>query len=142
MLTHIKLRSWLIPVITAQLIGMSGMALADDPPFSKVYVFGDSNVDNGNVYIATSADPNDQYPTTPPSPPYDRGRFSNGPVWVEVMAERLGLPNPEASLAGGTNYAGGGATTGPGLSPRRRADRDPSGQQRPRRRAPAALHRA
>ncbi len=50
-------------------------------------------------------------------PPYFAGRFSNGPVWVEVLAEELGLPLPAASLRpGGTNYAWGGAETGPGLS--------------------------
>jgi phospholipase/lecithinase/hemolysin len=100
----------LVPLMTTLLIGGVGTALADDPTFSKVYVFGDSNVDNGNVFIATGG-------TIPPSPPYDMGRFSNGLLWVEVMADELGLPNPAPSLAGGTNYAWGGATTGPGLSP-------------------------
>lgn len=91
--------------------------LAGDLPFSRVYVFADSNLDNGNVFLFTSAEPNDPFPTFPPSPPYDNGRFSNGPLWVEVMAAELGLPNPGPSLAGGTDYAWGGATTGPGLSP-------------------------
>src|SRR5262249_58048428 len=89
------------------------------PPFSKVYVFGDSNLDNGNVFIATSADPNDEFPTFPPSPPYDNGRFSNVPLWVEVMADVLGLPNPAPNLVGGTNYAWGGANTGNRSWPRR-----------------------
>src|SRR4051812_17171996 len=103
-------------LVLAALSARVGTAPAADPPFSKVYVFGDSNVDNGNVFIATSF-PGDDIPTFPPSPPYDMGRFSNGPLWVEVMADRLGLPNPAPSLAGGTDYAWGGATTGPGLSP-------------------------
>src|SRR5262245_39856768 len=107
----------LMTMMTTLLVGGVGAALPNAPPFSKVYVFADSNLDNGNVFIATSADPNDPYPTTPPSPPDDHGRYSNGPLWVEVMAARLGLPNPAPSLAGGTDYAWGGATTGPGLSP-------------------------
>lgn len=47
----------------------------------------------------------------PESPPYFRGRFSNGPVWVEDLADRLAL-DLEPSLQGGTNFAFGGAETG------------------------------
>jgi phospholipase/lecithinase/hemolysin len=44
---------------------------------------------------------------TPPSPTYFDGRFSNGPVWEEYLAQELGLiVNPS------TNFAFGGATTG------------------------------
>jgi phospholipase/lecithinase/hemolysin/sugar lactone lactonase YvrE len=83
------------------------------PPFSEIIVFGDSLYDNGNVFIATSADP--AFPTLPPSPPYFEGQWSNGPVNIEVLALELGLPVPEPSLAGGTNYAWSGAETGYGL---------------------------
>ena len=41
-------------------------------------------------------------------PPYYQGRFSNGPIWVEHVASALGLPMLP-SLAGGTDYAVGGA---------------------------------
>ena len=43
-------------------------------------------------------------------PPYAQ-RISNGPVAVEYLAGRLGVPLAP-SLAGGTNYAVGGAATG------------------------------
>jgi phospholipase/lecithinase/hemolysin len=90
------LRASLVPVMATLLVmGGAGTALAQDTPFSKVYVFGDSLVDTGNVYIATSADPNDPFPTFPPSPPYYNGRHSNGPLWVEVMAAELGLPRDQ-----------------------------------------------
>ncbi|MGC8525055.1 MAG: SGNH/GDSL hydrolase family protein, partial [Acidibrevibacterium sp.] len=46
------------------------------------------------------------------SPPYSDGRFSNGPVWVQDLASQLGLPALTASLAGGTDFAVGGAQTG------------------------------
>jgi phospholipase/lecithinase/hemolysin len=66
--------------------------------------FGDSLTDVGNVYIASGG-------ATPPAP-YYQGRYSNGQVWVEYLAKDLGLPAPTPSLAGGTNYAFGGAETG------------------------------
>ena len=60
--------------------------------------FGDSLVDNGNLYYITGG-------TQPPDPPYWQGRFSNGPVWVEYLADFLGL-NYNFQ-----NYAVGGSTT-------------------------------
>jgi outer membrane lipase/esterase len=60
------------------------------PQFEAMYVFGDSLSDNGNA-----------------------GRFSNGTVWVEHLAERLGLALRPARL-GGTNHAVGGARAGGG----------------------------
>ena len=77
--------------------------------FTGMYVFGDSLSDIGNVYNSTGG--------FPPFP-YDDGRFSNGPVWVETLGTQLGL-NPAAltdplsgNPAQGINYAFGGATTG------------------------------
>ncbi len=72
--------------------------------FSAEYVFGDSLSDVGNLYFATSGNE--------PASPYINGEFSNGPVWVQDLAARLGLPALAPSLAGGTDYAFGGATTG------------------------------
>ena len=66
--------------------------------FSQLYVFGDSLSDTGNSFNATGI---------PPSPPYDQGRFSNGPVWVDYLASDLGLSAQQQ-----TNYAFGGATSG------------------------------
>jgi phospholipase/lecithinase/hemolysin len=70
--------------------------------FSAEYVFGDSLSDVGNVFLATGE----------PASPYVNGQFSNGPVWAQDLAGRLGLPALTPSLAGGTDYAFGGATTG------------------------------
>ena len=55
-------------------------------------VFGDSLSDSGNA-----------------------GRFSNGPVWVEIIAQRIGV-ELKPSRAGGSNYAVGGARTQGGAS--------------------------
>jgi outer membrane lipase/esterase len=70
--------------------------------FTQVISFGDSLSDSGNVFQATG---------NSPPPPYFNGRFSDGPVWNEILATRLGLTAPTPSLLGGTNYAWGGANT-------------------------------
>ena len=77
-------------------------------PFLEIVAFGDSMTDTGNVFQLTGE-------LDPPSPPYFEGRFSNGPVWVEYLADRLQLPRPTPSLTGGSNFAYGGAQTGPGI---------------------------
>lgn len=74
--------------------------------FREILVFGDSLSDVGNVYIFSEK--------TNPKEPYFEGRFSDGLLWIEVFAERMGLEVPKPSLAGGTNYAYGGARTGDG----------------------------
>ena len=81
-----------------------GVSAAQAANFSAEYVFGDSLSDVGNLYLATSG--------SEPASPYVNGEFSNGPVWVQDLAARLGLPALTPSLAGGTDYAFGGATTG------------------------------
>ena len=71
-----------------------------------IVAFGDSLSDEGNTYIAAGM----------PGAPYYQGHYSNGPIWLEYLANSLGVPAPTASLAGGTDYAWGGAETGSGLS--------------------------
>jgi phospholipase/lecithinase/hemolysin len=78
------------------------------PLYSEMVVFGDSLSDVGNVHTASTA----QGLIPDPPPPYFDGRLSNGPIWVDRLAERLGLASPSPSLAGGTNYAYAGAKTG------------------------------
>jgi len=87
-------------------IGSSASALS----FSSMTVFGDSLSDTGNVLVATGG--------AVPTAPYFNGRFSNGPVWIDTLATRLGLPSGGMSaLMGGGNYAFGGARTGAGADP-------------------------
>src|SRR5262245_57651757 len=76
--------------------------------FSAFIVMGDSLSDTGNAFRATSAVPGSAVPV---SPPYFRGRFANGFMWIEDLANALGL-QITPSLAGGTNFAFGGAKTG------------------------------
>ena len=79
--------------LTISLIWASPVAAAG---FSEIYAFGDSLSDNGNVFAATGMG-------FPPAP-YAQGRFSNGPVWSENLAESLGVELDD--------FAFGGATTG------------------------------
>jgi phospholipase/lecithinase/hemolysin len=74
----------------------------DSAHFSRLIVFGDSLSDTGNFYSLTGG-----YPP----PPYANGRFSNGSLWVEYLADDLGTP-----LVPGDNYAVAGAMTGHGNS--------------------------
>ena len=79
-------------------------AVASASMFTGMYVFGDSLSDNGNLYAASF--------NTVPAAPYFNGRFSNGPVAAEDMANAL-------VAGGGTgsnfyDFAWGGATSGVG----------------------------
>lgn len=76
--------------------------------FTGLYSFGDSLSDAGNTSLATGG--------AAPGPGYYNGRYSNGPVWVELLATRLGLPATSQSLAGGKDYAWAGAYTTTGGS--------------------------
>lgn len=66
---------------------------------SQILVFGDSLSDTGNVQARFA-----NLGIALPAEPYVNGRFSNGPVAVEVMAQALNLPL--------TSLAFGGALTG------------------------------
>lgn len=93
--------------------------LAQALPYSSLVVFGDSLADSGNNAAALGADRSPTPIASPafiPTLPYLSNRYSNGPVWVEQFAAKLGL-KAEPSLLGGTNYAFGGAETGPADSP-------------------------
>ena len=76
--------------------------------FSQLYVFGDSMSDMGNIFAATSG--------ITPAPPFVDGRFSNGPVYVEGLAEVLGLAPLQPSNLGGTNFAWAGAKAADDIS--------------------------
>ena len=69
-------------------------------PITELYVFGDSLSDTGMVFRATGG-------MYPPNPTYYQGRYSNGRVWIEYLAESLHLSSKQTN-----NFAYGGATTG------------------------------
>jgi phospholipase/lecithinase/hemolysin len=79
-------------------------------PITGIVSFGDSLSDVGNDYMASGG-------TQPaPSSDYYQGRFTNGGNWLDYLAHDLGVAAPVASLAGGSNYAFGGASTGTGTT--------------------------
>ncbi len=67
--------------------------------FSQIIVYGDSLSDLGRVSVATGG----------AAPPYTQGngKFSNGNIWIEYLADSLGI-----ATTPNTNFAVGGATTG------------------------------
>jgi phospholipase/lecithinase/hemolysin len=83
--------------------------------FSNLFVFGDSLSDSGNNAVALA-------PNVTPVPisgnsfipifPYASGRYTNADVWAQLLASSLGV-SAAPSLLGGTDYAFGGALTGP-----------------------------
>lgn len=87
-----------ISLLAAVALSETDTTSAGSTPFSRIIVFGDSLSDTGNLHLLTGG-----YPP----PPYADGRFSNGPLWVEYLAEDLGM-----QLSPTDNYAVGGATTG------------------------------
>lgn len=111
----------LLPAILALLLGTASIQ-ATAVPFAGLVVFGDSLSDSGNnalVFDNSITAPNPTRTTLPiPSPtfvptlPYPSARYSNGPVWIEQVASNLGL-SATPSLASGTNFAFGGARSGP-----------------------------
>ncbi|MBD2436840.1 SGNH/GDSL hydrolase family protein [Nostoc sp. FACHB-110] len=75
-------------------------SLGRTQPITQLYVFGDSLSDAGMVFQSTGG-------MYPPSSTYFQGRYSNGRVWIEYLADRLHLNSKQTN-----NFAYGGATTG------------------------------
>ena len=97
-----------ITCLTTFLIGASGAGVVAtnprQPEVSNLWAFGDSLTDTGNLFFLSGF-------TVPPSPPYFNGRFSNGPVWIEPFAQRLGL-EIDFDTPFANNHAIAGAFTG------------------------------
>lgn len=118
-----RLFHWVLA--SAMLVACTGASAA----YSSLYIFGDSLSDTGNnafvfdvvgasqgfppgtLRTAVPTASNSFIPTYPYTTPVG-GRYSNGPVWAESLSAALGL-GATASNLGGTNYAYGGAVTGP-----------------------------
>ena len=71
---------------------------------SQLVVFGDSLVDAGNITLAVGSDK-----FNPVAKGYYPGRFTNGLDYTDLLSQRLYGTVSTPSLAGGTNFAFGGA---------------------------------
>ena len=77
----------------------------------ELVIFGNSISDTGNVYSLTNN-------TFPPEPLYDRGRFSDGLLWIDYVSQDLGInlsnfyDTNSTNISEGINFSIGGATTG------------------------------
>lgn len=85
--------------ITLAVLAFFFSTLISAASLNKIVVFGDSLSDNGNLYEYMKHQ-------LPVSPPYFSGRFSNGPVWVEVLTK---FYYPTSSSEHLFDYAFGGA---------------------------------
>lgn len=101
------LRNAAIAVLTAAAAGGVASA-ASAQTYNRLIVFGDSLSDNGNLYAIAGS---------PTSPPYYQGRFSNGPVFTELLGFTLSRYTPGMSMTGNINFAYGGARTDASASP-------------------------
>ncbi|MGZ9100618.1 MAG: autotransporter domain-containing protein [Brevundimonas sp.] len=103
------LRHTALAALTVAAVGAVASA-ASAQTYNRLVVFGDSLSDNGNLYAVTGN-------TNPLSPPYFNGRFSNGPVFTELLGFTAGRFTAGAPVTGSVNYAFGGARTDSQASP-------------------------
>ncbi|MGD9876618.1 MULTISPECIES: SGNH/GDSL hydrolase family protein [Desulfococcus] len=85
------------------LVDFLGAVVPDPPPppivspsvFDEIVVFGDSLSDNGNLFLIENQ-------LHPDPALYYQGRFSNGPVWVEYLADltHMNAPLDDRALGG------------------------------------------
>lgn len=85
--------------------GLAVAGVASAQTYNRLVVFGDSLSDNGNLFAATGG-------AQPPAPFYWQGRFSNGPVFTELLGFNAGRFAAGAPVTGSINLAFGGAVTG------------------------------
>jgi phospholipase/lecithinase/hemolysin len=107
------MNAWLrSPAVALTILLLPWCAHARLIELSNLFVFGDSLSDGGNSGLRAQEFTGDPSLDFPP-PPYAGGRFSNGPAAVEYLWNSFNPGEPfDPSLAGGTNFAIGGATSG------------------------------
>jgi phospholipase/lecithinase/hemolysin len=97
-------QTWLVLWLAVCFLRVSSAEALNLDQFENLVIFGDSLSDNGNSYVAQGL---------PPSPPYYRGRWTNGPNWVDYfpsIAHRFAPVTAFLKDSGrGTNFAVGGS---------------------------------
>lgn len=90
----------------AAVAALASGASAQNRTFTNQYTFGDSLSDSGNLFAATTA-----LGSPTPRAPYVNGRYSNGPVFAELLGNNMALvATAPATAKGSMNFAFGGAT--------------------------------
>ena len=105
-----------LPAFTLAAVAFASLPAAASP-YTSLVVFGDSLSDDGNnaLTIGTQAGQPITNTYVPTFPYATSGVYSNGPVWATDAALQLGVTLTPSKL-GGTDFAYGGATTGPAVS--------------------------
>ena len=95
---------WIYRMLALTGLMLTSPLAAAPPSFSGLYVFGDSLVDSGNAFLSTGG------AVASPANGYFLGRFSNGPNFADGLSLTLRGTLADPALAGGRNFAVGGAT--------------------------------
>lgn len=84
------------------LLSVSLCSLSYAYKIDKIIAFGDSMTDNGNIYKLTSEAHRvlPVIPVIPKTPPYYKGRFSNGPIWVDNLSDAMNVPLEDYAYGG------------------------------------------
>lgn len=109
-------------VATAIAVCALPFALQAATSFDQMVVFGDSVSDVGNGSIIWSQQSSAPWQAAIPQNDYSNNRYTDGPdtqpatgqpaqIWTDLLAAKLHLMAPSASLSGGTDYAAFGAIT-------------------------------
>lgn len=98
-----------LSVLAASAACLCAVPAAAIPVPSTIYVLGDSLSDTGNTKASFGAAGETLLVSNVVAGYGSNGRFSNGPVWHEYLADFLGISRAAPSRDGGTNYSHGGA---------------------------------
>ena len=81
------------------LLCLLSAAVQAQAPWSRLVVFGDSLSDPGNAFVLTGQVATPPYAPIPDAPYAVGGlHFSNGPTWIEQLAQALGDPSAGPAL--------------------------------------------
>jgi outer membrane lipase/esterase len=90
------------------ILALSPLAAPAGVYYDLLYVLGDSQSDGGNVALTTTERSTPPFGPVPFFPYAVSDRYTGGLIWADYLAADLGVA-ALPSLAGGTNYAFGGA---------------------------------
>ncbi|OQX34881.1 MAG: hypothetical protein B0D91_11735 [Oceanospirillales bacterium LUC14_002_19_P2] len=84
-------------IVASIALSLSLPALPDNAIIKRLVIFGDSLSDQGNLFELF-------HERIPVSPPYWQGRFSNGPVWTDILSLHYTIKNMSQGGATLVNY--------------------------------------